>query len=89
MPPPPSSIQGQLAAGDTVEVTVCESEPAKGGGLDDSERGVLVRRMAAEEHTGSAAVLAGAGDGDGGGDDVDTPCSVPGPDRCQGESRRT
>eukprot|EP00618_Florenciella_parvula_P029417 CAMPEP_0119539980 /NCGR_PEP_ID=MMETSP1344-20130328/51991_1 /TAXON_ID=236787 /ORGANISM="Florenciella parvula, Strain CCMP2471" /LENGTH=36 /DNA_ID= /DNA_START= /DNA_END= /DNA_ORIENTATION= len=36
MPPPPSSIQGQLTAGDTVEVTVRESEPAEGVGLDDN-----------------------------------------------------
>jgi hypothetical protein len=67
MPLPPSSIQGQLTAGDTVEVTVRESEPAEGGGLDDNDRGVLVRRMATKEHTGSAGVGRSDGGGDGGG----------------------
>mmetsp|Transcript_47775 Transcript_47775/g.132841 ORF Transcript_47775/g.132841 Transcript_47775/m.132841 type:complete len:87 (+) Transcript_47775:2577-2837(+) len=67
MPPPPSSIQGQLTAGDTVEVTVRESEPAEGVGLDDNDRGVLVRRMATKELTGSAGVGRSDGGGDGGG----------------------
>jgi len=60
-------LEGQLTAGDTVEVIVRESEPAEGGGLDDNDRGVLVRRMATEEHNGSAGVGRGDGRGDGGG----------------------
>ena len=74
-----SSTQGQLTAGDSVEVTVRESEQAEadsvseGGAFEDNGRGVLVRRMGhrmvAEGRPGSATgagtMLTEAGGADG------------------------